>query len=136
MIPGTFSFLLCLFSSPQQVITHKFEGHWIVVEDYTSSKRNHWDKVYSFESCDKETAKRLECQGFYGWVDRPGVVINVLDKNYFVYGITKEKDTENGYRKLLLHDEEFYFRLWPNKGKLEIIDIEGMNVVMVMEKFS
>ena len=61
MIPGTFSFLLFLFSSPQQVITNKLEGYWLVVEDYTSSKRSHWDKVYLFESCAKETVKRLKC---------------------------------------------------------------------------
>ena len=134
MIPGTFSFLLFLFSNPQQVITNKFEGHWLVVEDHTSSKRSHWDKVYLFESCGKETARRLKCHGYYGWVDEPGVVENVLDKSYFDYGITKVKDTENGFRKLILHDEEFYFRLWPGKGKLEIIDMEGMNVVMVLEK--
>ena len=90
--------------------------------------------MYLFESCEKENAKRSKCQGFYGWVDRPGVVENVLDKNYFEYGITKEKNTENGFRTLLLHDEEFYFRLWPKKGTLEIIDVEGMDVVMVLEK--
>ncbi len=136
MIPGTFSFLLFIFSNPQHVLTNKLEGHWFVIEDYTTSKRTEWDKVYFFESCRKETATQLKCQGFYGWVDRPGVGENVLDKNYFHYGISKEKDTGNGFRVLFLHDEQFYFRLWPKKGKLEIIDSISMNVVMVLEKFS
>lgn len=134
MFPSAFSFLLFLFSSPQQVLTNKLEGSWRVVEDYTPGKRSHWDKMYSFKSCEKETAKRMKCQGYYGWVDRPGVGGNVLDKSYFYFGISKEKDNENGFRTLFLHDDEFYFRLWPGKGKLEIIDIESMQVDMVLEK--
>ncbi len=120
MIPGVFSFLLFIFSSPQKVLTDKLEGTWEVTEDRTLSKRAYWNKIYSFESC--QDAPSMQCQGTYGWVDEPDVLANLLDKSYFVYGVSKKKQEGSGSRILFLDDERHYFILKPSKGELEIYD--------------
>ncbi len=131
MIPGAFTFLMFIFSSPQEVLTHKLEGVWEVTEDRTDSKREYWNKIYTFESCDD--VQSMQCPGFYGWVDEPDVLTNLLDKNYFIYGISKKKAEGSKSRILFLDDESYHFVLKPGKGILQIL-YENDELLMILKK--
>ena len=132
MIPGAFSFLLFIFSSPQQVLTNKLEGEWKVVEDNTNSRRDFWFKVYAFKSC--EDSKKMECHGVFGFADEPDVWTNLLDKSYFNFGISKKKEPGSESRILYVDRVPYHFRLSPGKGELTILDAETDVILLKMER--
>ena len=134
MVKGVFSFLLFIFSSPQDVITNKLEGYLLVVEDNTESYRKHWNRVIVFEKCDKESIKSLACNAHYGWVDEPDLFNNLLDKNYTKYGIEKKKGAKKSGRKLKLGDQYYDFLLNLNNKTLELSDPDTGKKLMVMDK--
>jgi len=131
MIQGAFTFIFFIFSPPQKVLTNKLEGVWEVVEDSTFTKRDYWNKIYTFEPC--KDAKAMRCKGHYGWVDEPDVLTNVLDKSYFIYGVSKNKSEGNKSRILYFDQEPYHFTLYPGKGELFIFEPSG-KLLMRMER--
>jgi len=134
MIKGVFSFLLFIFSSPQDAITNKLEGYWLVVEDNTESFRKHWNRVIVFEKCDKEFVKSMTCNAYFGWVDQLDLFTNLLDRNYTKYGVERKKDAKKSGRKLKLGDQYFDFILNLNNKTLELSDPDTGKKLMVMDK--
>lgn len=128
MIPGLFSFLLYMFSSPQTVLTNKLEGTWQVVEDNSESYRKYWHKIYTFEECDNPDD--MKCPGYFGFADEPGVYTNLLDRSYFRFGVSRKKD-DSGSRMLRIDDAAYYFELRPGKT-LNLYD-QDQNLLLRME---
>ena len=133
MLEGAFSFLLLIFSSPQQVITNQLEGYWIVTIDSTNQARN-WNRIYYFEDCPTIKRKSLDCEGHYGWAEFDGVYQNLYDKNYLSYGAEEDKEADSKGRKLLLSSVYYDFLLNAHKKTLKLYDPESKALIMEMRK--
>jgi len=135
MIEGTFSFLLLLFASPQQIVTNHLEGYWLVTVDNTAQVRE-WNRIYYFEKCTQPDRKSLDCGGHFGWAEFDGVYLNLYDKNYLSYGVEAGKQKHSEKRKLFLNDIEYDFILNTNKRNLKLLELESDKIVMEMRKVS
>jgi hypothetical protein len=135
MIEGTFSFLLLLFASPQQIVSNHLEGYWLVTIDNTDQVRE-WNRIYYFEKCARPDRKSYECGGHFGWAEFDGVYLNLYDKNYLSYGVVAGKQSNSEKRKLFLNDIKYDFILNTNQKVLKILELDSDKTVMEMRKVS
>lgn len=133
MVEGTFSFLLFLFSSPQQAIVNQFEGYWLVAIDNTEQARD-WNRIYFFESCSKMKREAMECDGHYGWAEFDGIYSNFYDKSYTTFGVDRDIDVSTGKRRVLLSGNYYDFVLNTGKKTLRLFDPDSGGLIMEMTK--
>jgi hypothetical protein len=130
MVEGTFTFLLFLFSSPQQAVIKQLDGYWLVTADNTEQVRD-WNRIYYFEKCKRKPSE--ECEAHYGWAEFEGVYLNLYDKNFITFDVVK--DTKRSKKqKLVLGGETYDFVLNLKQNSLRIFNPDGGDLRMEMQR--